>query len=1028
MFNIKKCTSGSDLIMKRDLRSFVLKYCLAFAIQGVLTSTLFAQQYAFTQVTPSDGLAQSQVRTIAQDGRGYLWFGTLGGASRFDGARFLNYALQDGLPDAQVSATAVDGDGNLWMGCGATIVHRKGLTWINDPLPKSNGGARIQSMVFTGNGKLYTGTDGGGLWVRDTNGIHAVEGYPTDTAASIRSLLALRDGRLLIGLRNGLLLWDNGKCTRVTLNADEPEPISALAEGMDGSWWVGTYLDGLFRIEPSGALTHFSEETGLMRNNVRSILVDRTGRVWVGTKLGLNVFDGDRIRVFTIHQGMPNDNIYCSFQDNEGNIWFGTDGAGAIKFLGDRFVTYTVKDGMCSDLVMTIVADGQGDRWLGTYDNGVCRMDGMAIVTTREGLPNNTIWCGLKDRNDALWFGTNEGLTKIERGIPVPLPPEIAMPELRILSLLEDAQGRIWCGTREGLAVVNTDGTTKRYPAGTNGPGRSIRAIIADGEGRLWLGSDHGIGVLNGSTFGKYGVKDGLCDSTVQCLLHDDDGRLWIGTNNGLSCFDSGKFRTFRFATDFDSNFFGLLQCDESGRIWAGTNNGLFLFQPDSLLNDPLAYEHITRSAGLSNLEFNLNAGYVDDKGRLLLGSAGGLVFHDPRRYPNSPFVRAPKVHITGVRSFLQQTDWSKQSDSISPNGLPIGLDLEYRRNYLTFDYTGISLSDPDRVQYRYRLEGFDPDWLPATDARFASYSNLPNGEYTFQVIAAVGDKNWSEPDTFTFSIAPPFWLRWWFFVSIVTVLAAAAYGIMHARSLVRQRHERTRQLLLRSRMLQLEQQALNSNMNRHFVFNALNSIQYHINKQDRETASRYLSSFAKLIRKNLDASQNDTTTLAEELERLELYLTLEHMRFKDKFRYEITVAPGVNTAEVRLPAMMLQPYVENSIWHGILPMENQGLVRIDVTEARPGRVLVRIDDDGIGFDRSMENKEKNDHISRGIEITKGRADVLRKLDLTDIRITGPEQWHETGTNTVIGTRVSIELPAMDSMNKLQEKLQNDIK
>ena len=1024
----KKYTSALDGLMNGDRRTGVLKYALSCALPVVLAGTLSAQQYSFTQVTPSDGLAQSQVRTMAQDGRGYLWFGTLGGASRFDGARFLNYSLQDGLPDAQVSAMSVDGDGNLWMGCGATIVHRKGLTWINDPLPKSNGGARIQGMVFSGNGKLYTGTDGGGLWVRDTDGIHAVEGYPTDTAANIRSLLALRDGRLLIGLRNGLLLWDNGKCTRVNLDAEEPNAISALAEGMDGSWWIGTYMDGLFRIEPSGALTHYTEETGLMRNNVRSILVDSTGRVWVGTKLGLNVFDGDRIRVFTIHQGMPNDNIYCSFQDNEGNIWFGTDGAGAIKFLGDRFVTYTVKDGMCSDLVMTIVADAQGDRWLGTYDNGVCRMDGMAMITTREGLPNNTIWCGIKDRNGTLWFGTNEGLTKIERGIPIPLPPTIAMPELRILSLLEDAKGSIWCGTREGLAVVNTNGTTKRYPAGINGPGRSIRSIVADEKGRLWLGSDHGVAVFNGSTFRKYGTADGLCDSTVQCLVYDSNGRLWIGTNNGLSCFDGGKFRTFRFATDFGSNFFGLLQYDQSGRIWAGTNNGLFLFQPDSLLNDPSAYEHITRSAGLGNLEFNLNAGYMDDKGRLLLGSAGGLVFHDTHRYPNTPVVMPPRVHITGVRSFLQQTDWSGQSDSISQKGLPIGLNLEYRKNYLTFDYTGISLSDPERVLYRYRLEGSDADWLPATDARFASYSNLPNGEYTFQVMASVGDKNWSEPDSFTFSIAPPFWLRWWFFVTIATVLAAAIYGIIRYRSLVRQRYERTRQLMLRSRMLQLEQQALNSNMNRHFVFNALNSIQYHINKQDRETASRYLSSFAKLIRKNLDASQSDTTTLAEELERLELYLTLEHMRFKDKFRYEITVAPDVNTAEVRLPAMMLQPYVENSIWHGILPMEKQGTVRIEVTVASPGRVLVRIDDDGIGFDRSMANKEKNDHISRGIEITKGRADVLRKLDLTDIRITGPEQWHETGTNTVIGTRVAIELPAVGSLNKWDKQLQNDIK
>jgi sensor histidine kinase YesM len=213
--------------------------------------------------------------------------------------------------------------------------------------------------------------------------------------------------------------------------------------------------------------------------------------------------------------------------------------------------------------------------------------------------------------------------------------------------------------------------------------------------------------------------------------------------------------------------------------------------------------------------------------------------------------------------------------------------------------------------------------------------------------------------------------------------------------------------------MLQLEQQALNANMNRHFVFNALNSIQYYINRQDRTAANRYLTSFAKLIRKNLDASQNDTVTLAEELERLELYLVLEHMRFKDKFRYELDIDPEVRAAHVHIPAMMLQPYVENSIWHGILPMERQGTVRISAVKGDDHWIHVVIEDDGVGIESSRKAKssESGDHISRGIEITKGRADVLRRLDLVDIRIIGPEQSHAPD-GSVTGTRVTIHIPS----------------
>jgi len=483
-----------------------------------------------------------------------------------------------------------------------------------------------------------------------------------------------------------------------------------------------------------------------------------------------------------------------------------------------------------------------------------------------------------------------------------------------------------------------------------------------------------------------------------------------------------------RFAGDFGSNHVGVLVADPQGMLWAGTNNGVYLFHPDSALKDASLHEHLTLDDGLRSLEFNLNAGYCDERGRVFLGTTGGLLMHDPARTERTSLRTAPAVHIVGVRSYLQVTDWAGRCDSLDADGLPYALVLPYRRNHITFDYVGIELSEPDKVQYRYKLNGLDQDQLPPTDARFASFSNLPHGEYVFEVTASRDGVHWGPSTTFQFRIDPPFWLRWWFFAACSLVIAATAYSIHRYRKLQRERHERTRQLVLRSRMLQLEQQALNANMNRHFVFNALNSIQYHINRQDRATASKHLTSFAKLIRKNLDASRSDTTTLAEELERLELYLVLEHMRFKDKFLYTITIDPAVATFRVELPAMMLQPYVENSIWHGILPMDQQGTVSISVEPGIPGHVRITILDDGIGVEESRDRKSGNgsDHISRGIEITKGRADVLRKLDLADIRIAGPEQLHGPGGEPS-GTRVTIELPSKEGLTTGNGHLQKSV-
>ena len=214
----------------------------------------------------------------------------------------------------------------------------------------------------------------------------------------------------------------------------------------------------------------------------------------------------------------------------------------------------------------------------------------------------------------------------------------------------------------------------------------------------------------------------------------------------------------------------------------------------------------------------------------------------------------------------------------------------------------------------------------------------------------------------------------------------------------------------MHSRMLTLEQQSLNSSMNRHFIFNALNSIQYYINRQDRLAANKYLSDFARLIRKNLDSSEETQTPLREEIERLELYLKLEHMRFKDKFEYKIEVDPDVPQDLIKVPAMLLQPFLENSIWHGLLPKETTG--RVEVKISKQGDSLhMLISDDGIGINNSLKSKLDTDsHISKGMEITKSRIELIHKMTGENIQLIGPYQVN-SDSGEVLGTKVEIILP-----------------
>lgn len=969
---------------------------------------LSGQQYGFTQFTPRNGLAQSQVRCMAQDRAGYLWIGTLGGASRFDGLDFTNFGLRNGLPDPQVNALLAAHNGTVWLGCGPFLVHFDGRAMHNVPLPAASAENRVLALAEGPEGTIYAATDGAGLLHIQNGRATTPAGWPADTAQQARALLTLPGGDLLVGLRNGLLRGRAGAWAPVPLPF--ATSISSMALGPDGTVWAGTYGDGLLEIPQRGPVVVHGETTGLLQGTVRSVLVDKRGRVWAATKFGINLLEAGRMRAFTVHQGMPNDNVWALFQDADGGIWAGTDGAGLLRYNGDAFVTWTVTEGLCSDLVMAGVGDQRGDIWLGTYGSGVCRMDGMAHISTLDGLPNNTVWCAAADPDGSLWFGTSDGLCRITNGVVAPLPAPQPLAGQRVLCLYRDAGGDLWCGTRDGLAILRRNGTVEQQAEVQGIKLRSVRSIRQGAEGELWLATDLGVVRIAKGRTQRFTTLDGLANNTVFCLALDAKGRLWAGTSDGLSCRSGAHFTRIDLGADFGSNYVGSLLRDNTGTLWAGTNNGLFRFNPDSLLADPSAREHITEEEGLRGLEFNLNAAFMDGRGRLFFGTNAGLVQHDPGQADTYGAQGPPAAHITGISNAMEPI---AGQDSLGVDAGP-PLKVGFRRNHLTFTYTAIALANGRHVRFQYRLAGFDKDWLPSTAARFASYSNLPHGDYTFEVRAAdrpgPGGGRWGPVATVRFTITPPFWLRWWFFALCAAMAMAALLAIARFRAARRERQEKTRGLILRSRMLQLEQQALNANMNRHFIFNALNSIQYSINRQDRAMANKYLTSFAKLIRKNLDASQSDTTTLAEELERLELYLVLEHMRFKDKFKYTITVEPGVDPHAVNIPAMMLQPYVENSIWHGILPMAHAGQVEIAVDRTPEGRTRIRITDNGVGIDNSMGGKAGRpaDHISRGIEITKGRADVLRKLQLGDIRIQGPEPYRDQQHNT--GTRVTVEL------------------
>ncbi|MBX7095371.1 MAG: histidine kinase [Flavobacteriales bacterium] len=994
--------------------SYILK---SLMLSGffILCLESFSQQYTFVNYSTEQGLAQSQVSAMVQDKRGYLWFATFGGLSRFDGLEFVNYTKNDGLVENQLYSVFLDSKNRIWIGAISAYSVYDGLNFTSKRFPESHSGFNIISICEDKSGKIWFALEGGGLAC--TNGERLdFYGLESGLDLNVRSVFCDASGQIYAGTRNGLYQFKGSRFEPVSFNGTTEYNISALAEDNNGKLWIGTYDEGVFHENDEGDFTNYTSFEGLINDGVRTIFVDKDQQVWFGTKGGVSKFNGRSFQNFGIQQGLINNNIKFIGQDSEGNIWFGTDGKGILKLSGEAFTTYTVADGLSSDFVMSITEAEDHALWFATYGEGVVRYaDGVfSVYTDENGLANNTVWSCVRS-GSKIWFGTSNGVSVFDGKKFTSYTTDDGLLSNKVTSLYADPQGRIWIGNRDGLSVFY-NGEIKNYSDADGLVGGNIRGIFKDKSGMIWLGGASGLFSFNGEKFQQYRFDDSIPDNTVYCIISDQTANgLWVGTKYGLFHFTNGKFTNVSLGESVNANNINFL-ISEGEMIWVGTNSGIFQLNGRVFIEEnKTVFRNFSRLEGVRGLESNMNAAFRDSRGMYWFGTDGGLVRYDPVKLNKNGNQIEPFIHITGVKLFFDEVDWKKYAKNFnSETGLAVDPIVPYNKNHFTFYFTGISHTNPQKVKYRFILEGFDQDWSPITDARSITYSNLPGGSYIFKVIACNDSGIWtSTPATFSFVITPPFWNTWWFFILIGLVILFSVYLVYRWRIAVIRRNNERDQLIYKSKLLSLEQQTLNASMNRHFIFNALNSIQYYINKQDKLEANRYLTSFAKLIRKNLDSSASgNLVTLSEELERLELYLSLENMRFKNKFYYELFLDENIDTEGVMIPPMLLQPYVENAIWHGILPMDHPGTIWIKIIPNDDRSIRITITDDGIGINTSLKSKEKHgaDHISRGIQITSGRLSVLKKLTNENLRIDGPYELHNED-GTARGTEVVLIIP-----------------
>jgi ligand-binding sensor domain-containing protein len=974
-----------------------------------LSADLRGQKYSFIQYNTNDGLAQSQVKHLFQDSKGYIWCGTITGASRFDGRSFRNYSIQHGLIGSQVSCITELRSGIIVLGTpgGISLVDNEEVKSI--PFPTEFKDATVNDLVEDQEGKLWIGTNFGML-ESDLEICDEVDSKHPAFGHNVKRILFEDANNWTLVTRDGVVRLEGAVTTEVYNSGGEVALFDAEYDSL-GTLWVACNNPGLMGFRDDG-FVEYGTNNNLISSSVSEVMVDRYGGLWLSTLHGISRINDGIVRSYGLSSGLPAEKVNMTLEDSEGNIWIATDGKGLVKFTGENFEIFTTNDGLCSNGIMSITEDTLGSLWFASHDNGVCQGlndENVSYNLDKFTENNRRFWTSLTDSRGQVWLGSSNGLVLYSDGEFHDFA-QASLHSRKVLSLFEDRSNQLWIGTASGINVIR-DLSNPIIETVDGAPKVRVRCVKQDQDGTLWMATRSGVWNFDGQEFNHFSEAEGLSENKTYCLDLDDHGRLWVGTGYGVSIYDGNEWKEFLIPGTSDANHINFLKCIDSF-MWVGTNGGLYRFESrEDLWSEEPGYDHFSLQDGLANLETNLNSVFQDSKNNLWFGTADGLVRIDLKKGVKSPSNYQPRIHFTGVDVNLERAQWSDYGlEAANSSSVPANLELPYKDNSMTFHFNGISMSYPNDVRYQFMLEGLDTEWQPVTKAELAHYSNLPFNEYRFRVRAIGKAGTLGDMMTFSFIVLPPFWMTWWFISLCIVLFSSATWLVFRRRKqalLVEMAKEKFEN---RSKMLALEQQTLNSSLNRHFIFNALNSIQYYINRKDRLSANKYLSAFARLIRMNLDSSQTNLTTLREEIERLELYLGLEHMRFRDKFEYSINVEDDVDLDSVKVPSMLLQPFLENSIWHGILPMDKSGTILVNIARSN-GSIELTIKDNGIGIETSLRKKqEAGNHISKGMQITSGRIELIKKITSENVELRGPYEIRDE-KNLVSGTEVMIILP-----------------
>jgi ligand-binding sensor domain-containing protein len=967
-----------------------LRVLLSLFLQIVSFTAAFSQVVPHRNFTPHDGLPTTLLYRVYSDQRGFIWVSGSSGLARYDGHSFRTFTIRDSLPDHEVFDIYDDKKGRIWFttlrGIPGYVKNNKIYSYKAIPKLLEE---KVISVYPTSNGDIWFGTFAGNLYQTKNDSIIQVFGGHKSRIVGMAEDSQHRLWYMTYESNRIYVVEGKSSKTIYIPRVDERYHYSRrpvlLKNGNLAFYGLG--FCGILNTQTE-EINMLADESTFGEDLVICLHEDEMENLWVGTNHGIYLLVKSTDGKYSLKRRFLHSIKASSItQDFEGNFWISTLGQGLYMIPYNPAYAITIKSEISSSNITALIQDKNGKILACADDGNILELVGDTfnqVFRETEKYYIARITASLKHSNQSVWFLKDDGLVIKENDKCKRIKDHIFGK-----ALAEGPGGNVWIGGAHALYQFNSAGQKiKEYKLGR------INAVACDWQGQIWFSNEQGLHILHdnnsilkypASVFGNQWISDILID-TVHHLM-------WVSTfSNGLFVISNNRIAYhLNSQNGLTSDFINDIIQDSQGDLWIATKKGI-----NYIHFDQHGFPELFRMGSESGLVTEeVNRLLITDQ-KIYAGTSDGLSILEKRNLRLRSV--SPRIYISNV-SIAE-----KEQDPLE------NYKISYTQARLKIDVVGLAYNTNEPLIYKYIMEGLDSSWS-YTNSPSIHYNSMLPGKYVFKVKAINRDGMQSENAAVAnFEVSFAYWQTLWFrvFLLFIAMMVLFVSMVVRVRSIKKREEEKTRLTRL---LGELELTALKAQMNPHFIFNSLGSIQNLINRDKKMEANIYLSKFARLLRMTLDYSDKREIPLADEINMLEHYLSLESLRFVNKFEYIIDTAPGLDLYEVKIPPMLLQPFIENSIKHGLLPKKGDARLVVRFKRQSDGTLYCMVEDNGIGRVQREKLKEKSQigHISKGIKITRNRLELLNQIrnKPAEIRIT--DLYHDSGE--AAGTRVEVVIP-----------------